>query len=160
MSRIGVPSRKSAPSTCNTGPSSVISTRSSFTQLKPSGLGLKGLRVANTPTRSTPPSRGGRTVGDHLSFVPCLWGVAESWAMSSAVPPVTPFSNCQINHKCVKLSIPATADSKAYSGSNMMRPCKWGARKLLRGIPNFYGRSVRIWAIGFMGAFVWCGRSI
>ena len=29
------------------------------------GLGRKGERLANTPTRRFPPSRGGRTVGDH-----------------------------------------------------------------------------------------------
>ena len=29
------------------------------------GFGRKGERLANTPTRWFPPSRGGRTVGDH-----------------------------------------------------------------------------------------------
>ncbi len=29
------------------------------------GLGRKGERLANTPTRRLPPSRGGRTVGVH-----------------------------------------------------------------------------------------------
>ena len=40
---------------------------SSRTQDRPMGLGRKGERVANTPIRVLPPSRGGRTVGDHLS---------------------------------------------------------------------------------------------
>ena len=31
------------------------------------GLGRKGERVANTPMRTLPPSRGGRTVGDQVS---------------------------------------------------------------------------------------------
>lgn len=31
-----------------------------------------------------------------------------------------------------------------------MHPRRWGARKLLRGIPNFCGRSVRMCAIGSM----------
>ena len=31
------------------------------------GVGAKGERVANTPMRRLPPSRGGRTVGDHCS---------------------------------------------------------------------------------------------
>ena len=40
---------------------------SSRTQDNPRGLGRKGERVANTPSRTFPPSRGGRTVGDQLS---------------------------------------------------------------------------------------------
>ena len=31
------------------------------------GFGRKGERVANTPMRTLPPSRGGRTVGDQVS---------------------------------------------------------------------------------------------
>lgn len=31
-------------------------------------LGRKGERVANTPTRTLPPSLGGRTVADHPSL--------------------------------------------------------------------------------------------
>ena len=38
----------------------------SFTQLSAMGLGRKGERVANTPIRAFPPSRGGRTVGDQV----------------------------------------------------------------------------------------------
>ena len=33
------------------------------------GLGRKGERVANTPMRRLPPSRGGRTVGDQPSRI-------------------------------------------------------------------------------------------
>ena len=42
------------------------------------GLGRNGLRVANTPTRSAPPKRGGRTVFDHLALVPDLSCVLAS----------------------------------------------------------------------------------
>lgn len=42
------------------------STFSSFTLESPSALGRNGLRVANTPMRVLPPSRGGRTVGRQL----------------------------------------------------------------------------------------------
>ena len=196
---MGVPSRRSAPSTWMTGPASVSSTRSSFTHVSPMGFGRNGLRVANTPTRSAPPSRGGRTVGDQrvglgeavagvsssaflitffatalpsasCSFVvecgrmvlssPRLSGVSSlavsgapaplppaalvraSPVTSVAPPPGSPFSKRQSSHRCEKLSIPATALFSAYSGSNTMRPCRCGARKLLRGMPNFCGKSV------------------
>ena len=142
MSRIGVPSRRSAPSTWMMGPASPCSMLSIFTQVRPIGLGLKGLRVAKTPTRSVPPRRGGRTVGDQLSLAPALFAVALSVAMSAAVPPGVPFSNCQMSHRWLKLSSPATAASSANSGSNTIEPCRCGAKKLLRGMPNFCGRSV------------------
>ena len=63
---MGVPSIRSAPDTYSAGPSGPwSSTPSSFTQDSPRGLGRLGERVAKTPTRSLPPSRGGRTVADH-----------------------------------------------------------------------------------------------
>ena len=70
MSKIGVPSTKSAPLTSSTVPSfSSGRTASSFTQERPMALGRKGERVANTPMRRLPPSRGGRTVGDQPSRI-------------------------------------------------------------------------------------------
>ena len=65
MSKIGVPSIRSAPETRSTGPSGVeSSTDSSFTQERPRGFGRTGARVAKTPMRVFPPRRGGRTSGD------------------------------------------------------------------------------------------------
>ena len=67
MSKIGVPSIRSAPDTWSTGPrAGSSSTRSSRTEDRPRALGRKGDRVANTPMRVLPPSRGGRTVGRQL----------------------------------------------------------------------------------------------
>lgn len=85
-----------------------------------------------------------------------------SSSMSLAVPPGNPFSNCQISQRCENPSSPVTAAFSANSGSKIIRPCRCGARKLLRGMPNFCGRSVRICAIGFifMRAIVpHCGRN-
>lgn len=118
------------------------------------GLGRKGLRVANTPMRLAPPSRGGLTVGYHFSEVPRLFSVCTSLAISTAVPPGVPFSNSQMSHRYVKPSIPSTAEFRANSGSKMMVPCKCGARKLFRGMPNFCGISVWMCAIGFMVAIL------
>ena len=42
----------------------------------------------------------------------------------------------------------------ANTGSKTMRPCRWGAKKLLRGMPNFCGRSVCMCAIGSMPVIV------
>ena len=118
------------------------------------GLGRKGLRVANTPMRLVPPSRGGLTVGYHFSEVPRLFSVCTSLAISAAEPPGVPFSNCQMSHRYVKPSIPSTAEFRANSGSKTMVPCRCGARKLFRGMPNFCGMSVWMWAIGFMIAIL------
>ena len=46
------------------GPEDVSSIASSFTLERPRGFGRNGERVAKTPRRSFPPSRGGRTSGD------------------------------------------------------------------------------------------------
>ena len=68
MSKMGVPSTRSAPATRSTGPSASSRSRpSSRTQLRPRALGRKGERVAKTPRRVLPPRRGGRTVGDQSS---------------------------------------------------------------------------------------------
>ena len=52
MSRMGVPSTRSAPRTWSTGPkASVYAMWSSRTEERPMGLGRKGERLAKTPTR-------------------------------------------------------------------------------------------------------------
>ena len=81
---------KSTPERCNTGPSrGCNSTRSSLTADNPMGLGRNGARVANTPMRTLPPSRGGRTVG---------------------LPPVSPFSlTAPPSHRWENPSRPRTA---------------------------------------------------
>ena len=102
MSKIGVPSIRSAPEICSTGPSGVLgSTRSSRTEDSPISFGRNGERVANTPMRLLPPSLGGRTVGDQ--------------------PSRTAAENCQISHRCEKPSMPRSASALRYSGSNTMR---------------------------------------
>ena len=53
------------------------------------GLGRKGDRVAKTPTRVLPPSRGGRTVGDQ--------------------PSRTAWVNCQSSQMWLNCSIPRRA---------------------------------------------------
>ena len=65
---MGVPSMRSAPLTT----SSRSLTEISSTQESPSGLGLKGERVAQTPMAVFPPRRGGRTVGCHSPFAGLL----------------------------------------------------------------------------------------
>ena len=52
-------------------------------------FGRNGERVAKTPTRSLPPRRGGRTVGDHVSR--------------------TAAENCQMSQRWEKSSSPRTA---------------------------------------------------
>ena len=111
-----------------TGPKSfVISTPSSFTQESPRLLGRKGDRVAKTPMRVLPPSRGGRTVGDQ--------------------PDRTASENCQMTHRWEKPSMPRRASALRYSGSKTMAErsscTRWGCR----GIPNFVGKSLRIRAM-------------
>ena len=81
---------RSAPATVSTGPSGVFgSTFKSLTQLSPMALGRNGERVANTPIRVLPPSRGGRTVGDQCSL--------------------TALENCQMSQMWEKSSSPRTA---------------------------------------------------
>ena len=52
--------------------SSILSSR---TDDRPIGFGRKGERVANTPIRTFPPSRGGLTVGDQWNSDPGRVGV-------------------------------------------------------------------------------------
>ena len=76
--------------------------------------------MANTPSRVLPPSRGGRTVGDQ------------------------PFDSekFQISHRWVNCSMPRSAFSSRYSGSNTMRDFNSCTSPLCRGMPNFVGKSL------------------
>ena len=94
------------------------------------GLGRKGERVANTPKRAFPPSLGGRTVGDQ-GFPLAL-------------------ENSQISHRWENPSSPRKALSWRYSGSNTIRAVSSSTRPLCRGMPNFSGKSLRMWAIALM----------
>ena len=62
---------------------------SSRTDESPMGFGRNGERVAKTPIRSFPPSRGGRTVGDQVERAA--------------------FEKTQISHRCEKPSSPRSA---------------------------------------------------
>ena len=66
-------------------------------------FGRKGLRLANTPTRLLPPSRGGRTVGENVS------------------PSRTAAENCQRSQIWENSSNPRTASALRYSGQNTTR---------------------------------------
>ena len=124
MSKIGVPLTMSAPRTYSTGLSASSSdTCSSSTAESPSPLGRKGERLANTPTRSFPPSRGGRTVGDQ----PCPAAL----------------SNCQSSQMWEKPSSPRTASQSRNTGANTIRPGQ-SAMPLCRGTPNFSSKGVSI----------------
>ena len=134
MSKMGVPLTMSAPRTYSTGPSGSSSdTRSSSTADSPSPLGRKGERVANTPMRWLPPSRGGRTVGDQV----CR---RARW-------------NCHISHTWENSSSPRTASGSRKAGSNTMRPGQ-SAMPLWRGTPNFSPKGVSMRAMGVMSAMV------
>ena len=76
---------RSAPHTVSTGPSSgSVRISSRRTQLRPMGLGRKGERVAKTPIRAFPPSRGGRTVGDQVvRFASENSQISQRWEYSS-----------------------------------------------------------------------------
>ena len=131
ISRMGVPSIRSTPETTIAGPSGLLgTTRTSLTQLSPMAFGRKGERVANTPIRVLPPSRGGRTVGDQVSR--------------------TAAENCQISQRWEKSSNPRKASGFRYSGSNITAPMASSTTPLWRGMPNLVGKSVRIWAITFI----------
>ncbi len=65
ISRTGVPSTKSPPEISISTRRSKTRSSSNFTTDKPIGFGRSGERVASTPRRSTPPRRGGLTVGLH-----------------------------------------------------------------------------------------------
>ena len=73
-----------------------------FTLERPMGFGLKGERVANTPTLLLPPRRGGRTVGDQS-------------VLSTLLKP-------QMSHKCEKFSSPRRASLFLYFSSKTILP--------------------------------------
>ncbi len=132
MSKMGVPSTRSAPVTRITVPSpSSRSTAASFTQDRPMGLGRKGERVANTPSRTFPPSRGGRTVGDQSCRL--------AW------------ENSQMSHRWENPSMPRRASGSRNSGSNTTVDTSSSTRPLCLGTPNLVGKSDRIWATGRIG---------
>ena len=93
-------------------------------------FGRNGERVANTPMRSLPPSRGGRTVGDQSSR--------------------TASENCQMSHRWEKPSMPRRASALRYSGSNTMRARRASTSPLWRGTPNFVLKSLRMRATTLM----------
>ena len=122
---MGVPSIRSAPLTSRTGPSGVLGEiLMRRTEDNPIWLGRKGLRVAHTPMRLLPPSRGGRTVGLHPS--PSLWASLKS----------------QSSQMCENPSNPRKASALRYSGSKMIRPVNSLTRPLWRGTPNLVLKSV------------------
>jgi len=135
MSKIGVPSIRSAPPTWRTVPESfVCSTPRSRTQDKPRLFGRKGDRVANTPILLFPPSRGGRTVG--------LQSVR------------TASENCQIIQRWEKPSMPRRASGSRNSGVNTMVERSCSTSPLCRGMPNLVEKSLRIWAMGRIVTYI------
>ena len=130
MSRMGVLSRRSAPMTWRMGPPVLLySIWSSFTEESPIGLGRNGLRVAKTPTRLFPPSRGGLTVGLQVS--------RSAWL------------NTHISQIYSKFSSSRTASATLYSGSKMIRALE-ATMPACRGMPNFVGKGDSICAICFI----------
>ena len=114
---------RSAPATKITGPWGVCSsTPTSSTQDRPMGLGRKGDRVANTPIRALPPSRGGRTVGDQ--------GLPTHW------------ENSQMSHRWEKPSKPRSASGLRYSGAKTMVARSSRTSPAWRGTPNLLVKSV------------------
>ena len=99
-------------------------------------FGRNGERVAKTPTRSLPPRRGGRTVGDHVSR--------------------TAAENCQMSHRCEKPSMPRSASGFRYSGSKTIFARSAGTSPLWRGMPNFSGKSEWILAMTFIVCSIEC----
>ena len=95
------------------------------------GLGRKGDRVAKTPMRMLPPSRGGRTVGDQVSR--------------------TALEKDQISHRWENPSSPRRASGFRYSGSKTMAERSSGTSPLCRGMPNLLGKALCMVAMIFMG---------
>ena len=93
------------------------------------GLGRKGDRVAKTPMRVLPPSRGGRTVGDQVFR--------------------TAWENCQMSHRWENPSSPRRASGLRYSGSKTTVERSSSTRPLCRGIPNLVGKSLWMRAMMF-----------
>ena len=102
---------------------------SSLTLERPSGLGRKGERVANTPIRVLPPRRGGRTVGDQFSR--------------------TAPENCHTSQMWLKSSSPRRASALRYSGVKMISPRRPSTSPLCRGMPNLVGKAVWMCAMTF-----------
>ena len=91
------------------------------------GFGRNGDLVAKTPILLFPPSRGGRTVGDHSSRIASENShKSQIWENSSR---------------------PRSASVFLNSGSKMISPFNSLISPLWRGIPNFVGKSVWIRAI-------------
>ena len=130
MSKMGVPSIRSAPATRRIFPSRLSSMPSSRTQDSPSALGRKGERVANTPMRVLPPSLGGRTVGDQSAL--------------------TAWENCQMSQIWEKPSRPRRASGSLYSGSNTIWASSSSTIPACRGMPNLVGKSLLIWAMALI----------
>ena len=86
------------------------------------GLGRKGERVAKTPIRVLPPSRGGRTVGDQVSR--------------------TDWSNTHTSHRWENPSSPRRVSGFRYSGSNTTVDSNASTSPLCRGIPNLVEKSL------------------
>ena len=93
------------------------------------GFGRNGERVANTPMRRLPPSRGGLTVG------------LQSSRMLS--------ENCHKIQRWEYSSSPRNASLLRYSGANSILPVNSRTSPLCLGAPNFSGKSVRTQPIIF-----------
>jgi hypothetical protein len=91
-------------------------------------LGRNGDRDAKTPTRVLPPSRGGRTVGDHSRH--------------------TDSENFHISQMWLNPSSPRSASGFRNSGLNTTVPLSELTNPLCLGIPNLVGNPVLIIAIG------------
>ena len=94
------------------------------------GLGRKGERVANTPMRILPPSRGGRTVGDQ--------------------PSRTAPENCQMSQMWLNPSSPRRASGLRNSGSKTTVALSSSTRPLCLGMPNLVGKSLWMRAMTWM----------
>ena len=97
---------------------------------RPIGFGRNGERVANTPMRTLPPRRGGRTVGDQS---------ARTFS-----------ENSQMSQMCENASSPRTASRLRNSGSKIISACRLSTTPLWRGTPNFVAKSLWMWAMGFI----------
>lgn len=135
ISKIGVPSIRSAPRIWSIGPVDwEYSMDLIKTEDKPIGFGLNGDLVANTPIRFSPPRRGGLTVGDHSS------------RMAS--------ENSHISHIWVQSSNPLNASGFRYLGSMMIRDSRLFTNPLWRGMPNLVAKSQWMCPIGSKFIFV------
>ena len=118
-----------------------------------------GLRTL--PCALIRPKRGGLTVGDAFRVrAAFVVGGGICCKMCCAVPPRR--AGFKFPKRPVRASsrrVPRRRYFQRELGlENDAPPQCCGARKLLRGMPNFWGRSVRICAMGFMlrGLLLWC----